>query len=61
MKYGTEREIITARIKYQSTVSETTGSHSENLHLLAETRAWESPRHHLSVLRLTAELLSVGR
>jgi len=61
MKDGTEREIITARIKYQSSVSETTGSHSENLHLLPKTGAWESSRHHLSVLCLTAERLSSGR
>jgi hypothetical protein len=61
MKYGREREIITARIKYQSTMSETTGSHSENLHLLLQTGAWESSGHHLSVLCLTAERLSAGR
>jgi hypothetical protein len=61
MKDGREREIITARIKYQSTMSETKVSHSENLHQLLQSGAWESSGHHLSVLCLRAAELSAGK
>jgi hypothetical protein len=53
--------MITATSKYQSTMSETTESHSENLHLLLLSGVCESSRHQLSVLYLTAEQLFAGR